>query len=61
MSEKWHKLPFGQDLAGWSIWKSLHQYDWLESEIGYWNFDFDHKYLYFKREEDKIKFILRWL
>lgn len=57
----WHKLPF--DL-GRAILRAegehLLEYDWLESEIGHENFNFDHKYLYFRHEEDKVKFILKW-
>lgn len=42
-------------------------WDWLKSEIGKQNIDwkyivsfFNHE-IYFKCEEDKVKFILRWL
>jgi len=36
---------------------------WLKAEIGKENKDwlFAHRVFYFKHEEDKVKFILRWL
>ncbi len=36
---------------------------WLLKEIGYkqWSYDWVRKEFQFKTEEDKVKFILRWL
>ena len=40
-------------------------YDWLTSNIGEqevtWYFEYYNNTLYFKLEEDKVRFILRWL
>ncbi len=39
-------------------------YDWLQSEVGFQNWERtvqDNIRFYFKYEEDKVKFILRWL
>ena len=39
--------------------------DWLRDEIGYqcehWAVSLPDSIIYFKHEEDKVKFILRWL
>ncbi len=40
-------------------------YDWLRTEVGEqevtWYFEFFNNTLYFLAEEDKVRFILRWL
>ncbi len=40
-------------------------FDWLEDEIGIrrldWEWDLQNARFYFTREEDKVKFILRWI
>ncbi len=49
----------------WEFWDQIIK--WLEKEMGpinqNWTYEWDHNkyYFYFEREEDKVKFILRWL
>ncbi len=64
MDDHWHKLKFDDKDHAKSMRASMGSfsiYNWLKSEIGYDNYDFDRENLYFKHEEDKVKFILRWL
>lgn len=56
------KLPLEpQPTSRSDILISSKPFNWLKSEIDRQNFDIDSSNLSFKYEEDKVKFILKWL